>query len=355
MVIPPGHWHALLPRAPGAPPFLALLLALSAHAAHDHPRSACYATMAANEPYVRGVRVLHFSLRQTGSFQVGKGMRAPEFVVLDLGMRPESRRLLSEDGATVVEVGPSERVQPSPRRAERFSDRFAGQAAYMSFTKLVVFRLPFDRVVYLDADMIVLRSLRPLIEAPPLGRTVLAAPERPDLRREFNAGLLALDPSAEVFRALVAHVDDEPYACGHRASDQSFLCHFFATVAPGRLEVLPRSFNVLLKAASREADAGGAALRAAHVLHYNGRKPWKTPVRRKPVSRAAEAHARALWFAAERCLNTTGVPRPPRADQGVSSWGALGASAGSPLWPDCPEARAIASNGTWWEHRRRHR
>ena len=106
---------------------------------------------------------------------------------------------------------------------EYFRFRFASAC-----TKLHIFNLTrYRAVLYLDADMIVLRSPAPVLERARWlteERPLAAGPEviAPSL---FNAGAMLVRPSAARFEAFLGALADSP---SYDGADQGFLNHVFS-------------------------------------------------------------------------------------------------------------------------------
>ena len=252
------------------------------HSTISTTRPCAYVTYAFNDEFIRGVRVLFSSLKRSGSIDGGTafcGGIAPALAVMDVGYLSDTERTKLKHNLDVVLIGPDDLIPLDSPHAARFLDRYQGRQAHHMFTKLNIFGLHklFSRIVYLDADIVVLKSIANLFDkfhTPALA----AVPEREGLEPEFNAGFLVLDPSADLFAKLRRHLADDSYLCGFRATDQSYLCHFFHpsrandTAFGGTWHALPRSYQALWKDARKHPKQ---ALENAHVLHFNGGKPWK--------------------------------------------------------------------------------
>lgn len=152
-----------------------------------------------------------------------------------------------------------------------------------NFAKLRLWQLPYERVVFLDADTLALRPLDHLFDYPEL----CAAPnvyEGLDGFRRMNSGVFTARPSQATYQAMLAALDT-PGAFWPR-TDQSFLQAFFPD-----WHGLPITCNTLQHAwLNLPALWDWSQIR---VLHYQYEKPWAEPHPR------AEALAPlvALWRA----------------------------------------------------------
>ncbi|KAG2602035.1 hypothetical protein PVAP13_5KG510000 [Panicum virgatum] len=153
----------------------------------------------------------------------------------------------------------------------------------------------YDKVVFLDADLLVLRGMDFLFEEAP----ELSATANSGVR--FNSGVMVLEPCSCTFELLMAGIHDID---SYNGGDQGYLNEVFPW-----WHRLPRRANLLKYAwdeGSRAAQAralGGAEPAEVHAVHYLGIKPWlcyrdydcnwNVPALRRFAS--DEAHAR--WWA----------------------------------------------------------
>lgn len=134
-----------------------------------------------------------------------------------------------------------------------------------NFAKLRLWQLPYKRVVFLDADTLVLRNIDKLLAYPEF----CAAPNVYEGLADFhrmNAGVFTARPSAATFDAMLLQLDT-PGAFWRR-TDQTFLQNFFPN-----WHGLPVIFNMLQYAWFNLP--GLWAWEDIHVLHYQYEKPWQ--------------------------------------------------------------------------------
>lgn len=148
----------------------------------------------------------------------------------------------------------------------------------------------FELLCYLDADMLVLKSLDELLESLPPPACIRAVPEcscvsgRGDGRcyydqhlrgrtlldpsRYFNAGLLVLMPSSSLLRTMLASLE----TCDLSAfayAEQDFLNLYFR----GAWEALPWTYNATKGLFAKHRDTVWE-LAQVRNLHYTMAKPW---------------------------------------------------------------------------------
>lgn len=153
---------------------------------------------------------------------------------------------------------------------------FAGEAAALlpglgtgQWLKLALWQLPFDRVLYLDADALVLNNVDELVASAAIGDAALAA-----VNDYFAGAVLLVVPSpdaADAFRRTLAQ-DAGRYVYG----EQDFLnVHFAGTHA-----LLAAEYHCLAEATS-QAESFGQVLASCAVLEFSScerdstRRPWK--------------------------------------------------------------------------------
>ena len=180
-----------------------------------------------------------------------------------------------------------------------------------NYSKLRVWLLPFRRVIFLDADTIVARSLDHLFE-----EDVSTASVPPELTAAndcllpcdwpkiefFNSGMMLLTPSASEFANMTRLMHVMPSYTG---GDQGFLNSYWKF---RRVRRLPIAYNFMRMhvdklAFERYADQNAKAI---FVYHFTGTKPWECGPReecclnRSPAecadSRFASPTFHSLWW-----------------------------------------------------------
>ncbi|MBL8976249.1 MAG: hypothetical protein JNK56_36930, partial [Myxococcales bacterium] len=151
-----------------------------------------YVTMiCGGDAYVPGLEALGRSLAETRT-------AIPRVVMATPDVPCEATARLAAQGWEIREVAPI----PNPHRSDELLFRRFGA----SFTKLRAFDLcEYERIVFLDADTIVIRNIDDLFQRPGFA----AAPDffMPD---RFNSGVMVIDPSRALFERLQAALADSP-------------------------------------------------------------------------------------------------------------------------------------------------
>ena len=249
-----------------------------------------WATLLTQPSYLVGVRTLRASLEASGSAY-------PLVVMVTDAIDARSRQQLLDDGCLLHEVEP---VRPT----SDLRDSYANARFAEVWTKLAAWRLTeFERVVVLDADMLVTQNMDELFSLELAPGTIAAchacrcnpnqiasypaswtprgcfythcrglehtsAPEVVD--DYLNGGLLVVSPDEAVFTdmtARLARVDDlsrYPFA------EQDFLNEYYYQ----RWQPLPYIYNALKTLPFQHPALWDAS--AVKNIHYIIDKPWNT-------------------------------------------------------------------------------
>ncbi|CAL5365221.1 unnamed protein product [Camellia sinensis] len=163
-----------------------------------------YVTLLYGDEFLLGVRVLGKSIRDTGST---KDM----VVLVSDGVSDYATKLLQADDWIVELI--SLLANPNQIRPKRF---------WGVYTKLKIFNMTnYKKVVYLDADTIVVRSVEDLFKCGKFCAN-LKHSER------LNSGVLVVEPSQTVFNDMMTEVNTLPSYTG---GDQGFLNSYYAGFA----------------------------------------------------------------------------------------------------------------------------
>lgn len=177
----------------------AVLLAAAAGVAEAATEEA-YVTLLYGDEFVLGVRVLGKSLRDTGT-------RRDMVVLVSDGVSEYSRKLLQADGWIVNRI--TLLANPNQVRPKRF---------WGVYTKLKIFNMTdYKKVVYLDADTIVVKSIEDLFKCGKFCGN-LKHSER------MNSGVMVVEPSETLFKDMIDKVGSLPSYTG---GDQGFLNSYY--------------------------------------------------------------------------------------------------------------------------------
>ena len=228
-----------------------------------------YATLVTNGDYARGAAALIRSLRRTGTeadivvLHTG-GVSAPALAPLQaLRARLVRADLLPTSDAF------NERHQRARLHADAPFTKGRKPAFHTPLDNFVKLRLwemeEYERVVFLDADTIVLRSIDRLFGYPEFSAAPNVYESLSDFHR-LNSGVFVAKPSRATFDAMLARLD-APDAFWRR-TDQTFLETFFPD-----WHGLPVFDNMLQYVWFNLPGLWDWA--SVRVVHYQYEKPWE--------------------------------------------------------------------------------
>eukprot|EP00501_MAST-03F_sp_TOSAG23-6_P002433 GSMAST32.ASY1.ANO1.2542.1 assembled CDS len=180
---------------------------------NDNPKSARYAYATihyegtnADDFYLLGVRTMHQSIKRSGT-------KYPFVVLVSPEVRQSTRDTLISDGAILKDV---ENVfNPFTGHVKKHFTKTLNKIHLWGMTE-------YDRVVYLDADNIVLENADELFQCGHFCAVYMNP-------INFHTGLLVLKPDKTI---LTQMLDDlrRPSTASYDGADQGFLSHFFAII-----------------------------------------------------------------------------------------------------------------------------
>lgn len=141
-----------------------------------------------------------------------------------------------------------------------YKGRYKDLNKYM-FTKLNLFLLPYDKVLYLDADIIVNKNIEHLFNLEtPAAVFDLSAFDKDNIG--YNAGVMLITPSKEIYDKLINCINE--YGGN---TDQTLLNKVL------RFKKIPPEYNTLYKPMTKR-DLWLAYFSPPAIIHFNSRKPW---------------------------------------------------------------------------------
>ncbi|CAI5488003.1 unnamed protein product [Closterium sp. Naga37s-1] len=231
----------LLPGQPGQQPATA--------------RQVAYATVLhSKEDYVCGAIALANSLRRSGT-------RADLVALVSAEIGNFSRGGLEAAGWRLIDI---ERIRNPFGRAGTYNQ--------WNYSKLRLWQLTeYAKVVFVDADILVLRNMDHLFEYPELSA-------RSNSRRFFNSGVMVIEPSQCTFELMMENIE---LIQSYNGGDQGFVNDVFYW-----WHRLPKSINTLKYINADDGpkrDTETEALDSLiasdpptiHALHFLGKKPWR--------------------------------------------------------------------------------
>ena len=226
-----------------------------------------FVTLATNSDYVIGAAALIRSLRRTGT--------TADLVVMYTDLPGDDLARLSALGARLVQVD----LLPTSDafNALHGRDRLHGAAPFTkgekppfhtpldNFAKLRLWQLDYERVVFIDADAIVLQNIDRLFDYPEFSAAPNVYESLGDFHR-LNSGVFTARPGAATFDAMLAHLDRAGQFW--RRTDQTFLESYFPN-----WHGLPVFDNMLQYVWMNLPDLW--RWQDIRILHFQYEKPWQ--------------------------------------------------------------------------------
>mmetsp|Transcript_18960 Transcript_18960/g.26415 ORF Transcript_18960/g.26415 Transcript_18960/m.26415 type:complete len:445 (-) Transcript_18960:33-1367(-) len=220
-----------------------------------HAGVQAYVTHMTNDDYVFGALVLGASLLEVGATR-------PLIAMITDGVSTKCRRSLRKFGWHVLVV---------PEFGDARTDLGFSRGF---FTKLEAWRLPCQRVVYLDTDILVVRNpdnLFDLSECRPKAEFFAVPDSQPHMdgtKRTPNTGVMILKPNLETYCTMRKKLREAPALHDLPSYEQGFLGDFF----PAWAELSPE-YNFCIRYANRPLYKD-VRRESAVIIHYAKCKPW---------------------------------------------------------------------------------
>ncbi len=232
----------------------------------DRQTDRAYITVLTNERYLDGAVVLSESLKAVQA-------KYPFYVLCPDDIKPELIERLGERNISVL---------TAPNLPDEVINR-ENREEYWKETlfKLKIFGLEqFEKIVFLDADMIVLQNLDALFELSHMTAVAAGQSSYPDWSR-LNSGLMVVVPNHCELAGLLQCIDsayEEKMAAGLGFGDQDVINLYYGDW-PDRKDLhLDERYNVMLGYAGCLKRAGGIGRWTdIAVYHFTGaQKPWSS-------------------------------------------------------------------------------
>ncbi|XP_061343166.1 UDP-glucuronate:xylan alpha-glucuronosyltransferase 2 isoform X2 [Gastrolobium bilobum] len=209
-----------------------------------------YATVLhSSEAYVCGAITLAQSLVQTGT-------QRDLILLIDKSISVPKRQALADAGWKI-------------RIINRIRNPKAEKGSYneYNYSKFRLWQLTdYDRIIFIDSDIIVLRKLDILFHFPQISATG-------NDQSIFNSGIMVIEPSNCTFGILMSHRND---IVSYNGGDQGFLNEVFVWWhrLPRRVNFLKNFWANTTLEASVKNGLLGAEPPKVYAIHYLGWKPW---------------------------------------------------------------------------------
>lgn len=231
-----------------------------------------YVTLLSSAKYLEGVIVLNKALRKVGS-------RYPLYCVLSVTIDERIKRLLSEEHIPTIQL--------THTAIQYTVGQDTGNFSHWSYTfdKLLVWGLTqFEKIVFLDSDMLILNNIDSLFEKQPF--SAVAAGYLFCLREDWlflNSGLLVIEPNKEIEKTmleLAPVVIKEFKAKGEMVGDQDVIKRYCRDWNKCTELHIDEGYNIFADYLSFYIDKLGYSFdnkkgKPIYVVHFIGKlKPW---------------------------------------------------------------------------------
>ncbi len=242
-----------------------------------------YITVLSTDRYIEGVLVLYYSLRQTQP-------KYPFLVLTTPNLNDRTYQILNQHGISYRPIAPIV-LHTEVQARQQLQAR--QQHWQWTYAKLQIFnQVQFDKLVYLDADMLICQNIDELFSKPHMS-AVNAGGRLPENStwKQLNSGLMVIEPAFSIYDDMMAKL---PLLYTPSGGDQDFLHAYYPDWANRPELHLDHTYNVFhthldryhqlfgyeltrdRQARDRQASDRQASSRPpVKVIHFIGEyKPW---------------------------------------------------------------------------------
>ncbi len=199
-----------------------------------------YITLLSTEDYLIGVLALNISLRKVRA-------RYPLLVMLSHGISELTERKLHKIGLQTIRI-------PNTIEIDSTINQEKGYTHWSNtFDKLYLWQLTdFDKLVFLDSDMMVCKNIDHLFDAPHMSAANADIVNEPDCT-ELNSGLMVVRPSKKEYEGLLS-VLRNGYIKKLNYGDQDVIRYYYKDWSSQQELHLERSYNAFYSAAKNTKE-----------------------------------------------------------------------------------------------------
>ena len=211
-----------------------------------------YITYVCSDNFIPGVVALYNSVRLSNCNH--------DFIVLVTDdVSEESKDKLKQNDLKIVDA---DKIFYNGKNKDKILDRYGKvDQSWKMFTKINIWKqTEYSKLIYLDADTLVLKNIDELFEIDELG-AVLGGSIMLNYSG-IEAGVLVTEPNMNTYDNIIDALESDSYDI--KMSDQSFLNDYFSK--HGIINHIPETFNRMWK---KNKNPGGSS-----IFHFNGSKPW---------------------------------------------------------------------------------
>ncbi len=224
-----------------------------------------YVSGITNDSFVKGMLIMFSSLNQHC-----KATGIDRICFVTENVTKETRRLIEKRGILCIEV---------PYIKGTDSGRWK-----TTFQKLAIFSfIQYDKLVWVDADMIVMASLDSLFNRPHMSAVRTRMPTATTGVYSFNSGLMVIAPNVFEYEGIVSTVDSviNQFSSLHiNPGDQNVLNEYYKLWPMAEENQLEDGYNVFFGSIESYIDNGYSAFndnkKRIYIVHFTGpHKPWE--------------------------------------------------------------------------------
>lgn len=227
-----------------------------------------FITICTSDSYVPGVLALNRSLKAVES-------RYPLYLLTTSQLSDTSLTQIKGEGIEVLFDAPI-----TPGAYVRHQNEINGSPNWNNtFFKLRIFGLTqFDKLIYLDSDMIVAANIDYLFDKPHMSAVAAGRGFNPTWR-QLNSGLKVIEPDRQMMDDLLKLVTDEPdpgMLNGQGIGDQDIINWYYRTWPENEWLHLPETYNQFVTLIPEYLRSGLLdSFADIKVIHFVGKvKPW---------------------------------------------------------------------------------
>jgi len=211
-----------------------------------------YITSCTSDNYVPGVIALYNSVRLSKC-------NYDFIVIIPDDLSDESKNILKKKNLKIRVV---DKIFYTGKHKDKILDRYGkSNTSWKTFTKMRIWeQTDYSKLVYLDADTIVLKNIDELFNVGELG-AVMGGSVMLNYKG-IESGVLVLNPNINTMNGILDALESDTYDI--KMSDQSFLNDYFSK--HGIINAIPEIYNRLWKKNKNP--------RGASIFHFNASKPW---------------------------------------------------------------------------------
>lgn len=228
-----------------------------------------YATLLSTPGYLQGIKVLYKSLCKYGK------LRYPFVCFCSQGLPEHCIEELKWYGIECIRLS-SYALEDSTFQEMKslYSSSKVSHWAY-TFDKLFLFGMEqYDKIVFLDSDMMVLNDINELFDKPNMSAVQAGRFKYPDWVR-LNSGCMVFTPNKDTEKGLfdsILPAINERASQGLECGDQDVINYYFNNW-PGQENLhLPQSYNVFFSWLPEYIERYGKSVDIVHFI--GGGKPW---------------------------------------------------------------------------------